>query len=280
MANWFSCYRAILGQSLREAASWKRNLLFVFAGLGVAAVLTMVVVMVGDRRNQNDIFGMVLMVTFFQLLVPITSIYFSASILREEISSRTIVYLLSGPVPRSSVWLAKYSASVIVSLFVVLSSFGLAVAAISVLAPSARSAAWALQPSTIQGSLLAISLGPFAYAAIGTLLAVRFKWAILWGAGFFIVWESFVGSVPQQSGLRSLTVVDSLRTLLFHHTPAAERLHENLFKWATAGGQDGLDIPSVADAFEALGWFVGVPLLLTVWIGRGRDFESGAKDGQ
>jgi hypothetical protein len=108
MANWFSCYRAILGQSLREAASWKRNLLFVFAGLGVAAVLTMVVVMVGDRRNQNDIFGMVLMVTFFQLLVPITSIYFSASILREEISSRTIVY----PAVRSGAALERLAGQV------------------------------------------------------------------------------------------------------------------------------------------------------------------------
>ena len=280
MSTWLRCYSAILRQSLWEIVGWRRNFFFGAAGLVIAAVMVFVVMMAGDRVDQNSLVGIVFAIAWLQLLAPITSIYFSAALLREEISGRTIVYMLSGPVPRSSIWLAKYTASLIGSWIVVMGALLLVALALQVLPLPITMGAGSreLQGSTLRACMAVAFAAPFAYAAIGTLLAIRFRWAILWGAGFFIVWETFVGSVPAQSGLRSFTIVDSLRTLLFHGTPGADELHEMLFDWATAGGQDGIDIPSAVDARWTLFYFTLVPLALTLWMGRRRDFESGAKD--
>ncbi len=279
MITWIRCYISILAQSLSDIACRRRNLFFVSAGLLAAFVLFFVVLRIGDREDQNSIFGIVFAIVWLQLLVPITAIYFSAALLREEISNRTIVYMLSGPVPRSSIWLAKYSVSVIASWVIVLGALLLVVVAFQVVPlPIVMGAGdWELEGSTFQACMGVAFVAPFAYAAIGTLLAIRFRRAILWGLGFFIVWESFVGSVPMQSGLRSFTIVDSLRTLLYHGTPGVEGLHEMLFEWST-GNVFGLELPSALDARWTLFYFTVIPLALTLWMGRSRDFESGAKD--
>ncbi len=275
MMAFFRCSYLVFRQSFFDLFRWKRNWFF----LGLAGLFIFLVSFVfwraGDRGNQNDLYGGLFLGMWMQLLVPITAIYFSASTLRSEISDRSIVFLLSAPVPRSSIWIGKYLAAVLASEAVVMCSFTLAtLGALKV--PVDATYGNELATSTITGVAFVLALGPIAYAAVGTVFGVRFKWAILWGVAYFIVWESFAGSTPAKSGLRSLTVIDSLRILLYHHTPAADDLHDSLMMWTGAGKR--IEMRTAAEALSLLAKFTGISLLIAVWLGWKRDFESSAKD--
>jgi len=98
---------------------------------------------------------------------------------------------------------------------------------------------------------------------------------------FVFVWEASVGTFPVGAAARSLTVVDSVRTVLYHEVGDAGRLRRFLERWQAAGSirkRQESEMRELSSACETLAWFVVASLALAVFVGRRRDFESAPKE--
>ncbi len=277
MMAFFRCYPLIVAQTVRDVLSSKRTILFVFLALAFPAVAIFATIEAGDRERVDELYSGISLGVLFQGLVPIISMFFAVSTVREEISSRTLVYMITGPVPRTAIWLGKFTASVLVSWIVL----GLGVALALVIMPRIGDQGFraaSITRATLLAPVLPALLAPVAYCAIGAAMAVRLKRAMVTGAIFVVGWEYVVGSTPAQAGVRSLTVVDSARSLLFHAVDpvAAEDFRSAMIVWASGGRRHMSEslIPSVHDAVVNLGILTAVALGLMLWFGLRRDYDS------
>ncbi len=280
----------IAGRSLVLQLRSRAALFFAAGHLLFGLLVGLIFLADGDRGRQDELFAFPGLLIFIQILVPVTSVYFSVAAVRSEIADRTLTYLLTAPVRRAAIWLGKFLASTATAML--LASLGFAAAAAAAeLAPVVPRPGRALHASTVRAFLWAVCAAPPAYAALGTLLGVRFKRAMMAGAFFVFLWEGFAGSTPAAAGVRRLTVVDGVRTLVARSAVDAERFRRALVFWS-AGGDYALRVrwfedpagafdeavPRSGDALRGLAWFTAICLLLALVSGARRDYESAPKD--
>ncbi|HEX7502288.1 MAG TPA: ABC transporter permease, partial [Acidobacteriota bacterium] len=70
----------------------------------------------GDAAN---FFARVMLVLYFQLLIPILALFFGSTIVNEELDNKTLVYLTTVPVRRRTVLLGKYLAAFLLAALLV-----------------------------------------------------------------------------------------------------------------------------------------------------------------
>jgi len=263
------CLWLISRQTFRDLLVSKKTILFVLGSLFYAALITIVIRSVGDREDHNELFAFISLGFLWQGLVPLTAMYFSIATARDEIANRTLVFLISGPVPRASIWLGKFLASSAV-VILVLGIGCLAAAAGATLAggDSLRRVA----NSTMESPFVPLLFAVPAYCAVGTLFALFFRRPMITGAVFIIGWEQFVGASPGQAGVRSLTVVDSARTLLYHRLPAAVEYLRAQRNWRGGGHQ--VELPPASEAIHTLLWLTAIALALALWVGGRRNYGT------
>ncbi len=271
-------------QSLRILLGSKKSYFFLGLSLLYALVMTLVVSRFGDREGVDELFSTLTLIIMVQALMPLSAMYLSISIIRDEISERSIVFLLSAPIPRSAIWLGKYIAASLASLVIVGVGFGLGTLM-----------AWKMQgnvgfgrelhSSTITAFGLGLLIAPWAYCAIGTFFALSFKRAMIWGAVFVFAWESFAGSTPAQSGVRSATVVDAIRSIAIKGSVAATGFRREMAGWMTGGRlwREGhtpneiIDkmVPSIPHSIGSVLLVAFIYLSIALMIGNRKDYESG-----
>ncbi|MCA8969308.1 MAG: ABC transporter permease [Planctomycetes bacterium] len=282
MTAFFRCYPLIVAQTVREVLLSKRTLLFVALALAYPTVAIFASMKLGDRERIDEIFCGVTLGVFFQGLVPIVSMFFAVSTVREEIASRTLVYLITGPVPRAAIWLGKFTAAVLVCWLILGAALSIAIVVLPMLGETGFRHDVAITEATLYAPLLPALLAPVAYCAIGTAFAVRLQRAMITGAVYVVGWEYVVGSTPAQAGVRSLTVVDSARAMFFHGVDpqAARQFRGAMLEWASGGRRNMTDalIPSISDAVSNLAILTGVALVLALWFGLRRDYDSSSAD--
>jgi len=172
--------------------------MFALVGLALLPLLITAVVRASDSSADpvdpvdNALLGYHLILT---TLMPLVTLVLSTTSLGMEIEDGTIVYLLSKPVPRAQVMIAKLAASWLP-------------AAVLLALSAAFSGAIALQGSGESDLLLAIVassvLGALAYTSAFLLLSLLTNRALVFGLIYVFIWEGIVTGLF--SGTRTLSI--------------------------------------------------------------------------
>lgn len=280
--SFLRCTAWIAFQGFGMVFKRRATLLFVFAVLGYTVLTTSLLANYADQRDPNRIFGELTLFLFLQVVLPVTAMYFGVVATREEVADGTLLHLMIRPVPRPAIWLGKYLAALLVSVCLLGTGYGLSCA----LAPAAASGAGfgkQLSATTLAAFPVPLLLGAAAYVAVGCWLGLRFKWAILIGLGFVAAWEQFVSTAPHGSGVRSLTILDAARSLVFHLAQGQEVLQRDILGMSWEDGHRDMrerieELPTAWEATRTLLVFTVVPLVLCLWTGARREFVSAEKE--
>lgn len=144
---------------------------------------------------------------FFTFYILVVSLFFSASVLAEEIEQQTIVYMYTLPIHRGRIVLAKFLSSLTLTFLLVVGSLVPAL----LLTNHHR-----LTDLSTMKSLLIICLtsllGTVAYSAFSFFLGTILKRPILIGLFFVFPWEQFVQYMP--GFIQKLSIIYFLKSIL------------------------------------------------------------------
>lgn len=147
-------------------------------------------------------YGLAMPLAVYSFTLIILSVVFAAGIVSSEMVGKTISYLLTRPVPRAKILLAKWlGSSIVVALATVLSAILTAVATYGM----------ALGESPILGDLWLIPVGAIAYCSLFTLMSVLSTKPWIFAVAFGFLWEGFVPFMP--GDIKALSIMAQLRAL-------------------------------------------------------------------
>ena len=174
------------------------------AALGAVAALGALIAMAIGRDMFNaerdayefiDGFGL-------GLLVPLAALVFASAALGDPAEDSTLVYLWLRPVPRTTIAVAAWAASV------------LAAGLLGVIATGLVAAAARVGSDLVVGALAAAALATAAYAGLFLWLGLMVRRALVWGLAYLLIWEGFVA--------RSGTAAARLSVLVYARTILAD----------------------------------------------------------
>jgi ABC-2 type transport system permease protein len=145
----------------------------------------------GLGADPSDWAGPVLVGFGFAVMVPLIALIVSTGVLGSEIDDGTIVHLLTKPLPRREIILAKLAVAVSVTAV----TAGVPMYMAGFVAGSAR-----LSVGLVAGCVLAA----FAYCGIFLALSMLTRRPVLLGLLYVLVWEGILGNLL--SGTRLLSV--------------------------------------------------------------------------
>jgi ABC-2 type transport system permease protein len=127
----------------------------------------------------------------FGVVLPVLALIVGTGVLGQEIDDGTIVHILTKPLPRSEVVLAKLAVAVAVTAV----TAGVPMYAVGVLADS---------PRLGLGLAVACVLGAFAYCALFLALSLVTRRPVLLGLLYVLIWEGVLGNLLK--GTRVLSI--------------------------------------------------------------------------
>ena len=184
-------FQSAFGEYLRL----KRIVVWVLVAIALYAAAK-VFLGVGGNENPPESYSMVSSLLLFRLL-PLASAIFSSGVLSQEIEQKTIVYLLTRPVPRPQFLLLRTLASALV-VFIVVS---LAAVALS----SAVFGGLGLSNPILYRDMIAIAVGSLAYGTLFVGLSLLINRAMIVSLLFAFAWETSVPSMPGSVYLMSIS---------------------------------------------------------------------------
>lgn len=196
----------ILKTSLLEALKAKRLLsALLMMVLPALAALAWRGVVPGDRFDPAEAYNTLAAYFVFGFTLTILSVIYGTGALTAEIDGRTIVYLLTRPVPRWRLLLMKLIGAWIgITVTVAMSVLLLGLAC------------YGLKPEwpRLISDLRIVPVGALAYSSLflffATIMSRPLIWALLYGFG----WENIASLIP--SGFARLSILSYLRTLAPH----------------------------------------------------------------
>jgi ABC-2 type transport system permease protein len=140
------------------------------------------------------------------VMLPVLTLIVGTGVLGSEVDDGTIVHILTKPLPRSEIILAK---------------LGVAVGVSAVTSAVPLFVAGALAGSVRLGVGLAVAgvVGAFAYSALFVLLSLLTKRPVLAGLVYILVWEGLLGRFV--SGTRVLSIEQYVITIADKIAPTA-----------------------------------------------------------
>jgi ABC-2 type transport system permease protein len=144
----------------------------------------------------------------FGFTLVILSVLFGTGVVSQEIEQRTIVYLLTRPVPRARILLAKFlGAFTGITATVWLSTLLLA---LIVFGPSQ------IGRALLRRDLLVLAVGALAYGSLFLLSATCLNRPLIYGLFFAFGWESWIPLLP--GAFQKISIMTYLRVLAPHTT--------------------------------------------------------------
>jgi len=202
---------ALLTTFFRFGWKNKRSRIFLLFSLIPVLLLLLVKIMQTARpasfTSAADLFSNIMLIFYFQLLIPVLALFFGSSVINDEIDNKTLVYLTVRPVPRWLVFTGKYVAYLLVMGLITFLGLVLSflIANFDLLA-SAES--WRQLLTYLAAALLAIT----AYSGLFALLASFMRKSILIGLFFVFGWESIVQYFPGTT--QKFTIIHFVKSLL------------------------------------------------------------------
>ena len=139
----------------------------------------------------------------FSFSLTILSVVYGTGVVSQELEQRTIVYLLTRPLPRWRILLARFAASLLVVMLITTASVVLL--ALIVYGPKAFSEAG------VGPDIRALLIGAFAYGALFLLLGAALPRPLIYGLLFVFGWETWVPALP--GAFARISVMSYLRVL-------------------------------------------------------------------
>jgi len=207
-----------LGQML-----WSRRSVFLGLLVGTPMLIAFIIRLIaiseglpminGTRINGPTVFGGLIWLLFVRFVVPVLGVYYGTSLIADEVDDKTITYLFTRPVPRSSVLMGKFLAYLACVLLLVLPSI---VVVYFLIVPLGGSVGQSFpQLLADLGMLVA---GITAYGALFAFVGASLKRPLIVGLVFAFGWESTVLLIPGY--LKRMSVAYYLQALVPHTMPA------------------------------------------------------------
>ncbi|GGQ65780.1 ABC transporter permease subunit [Couchioplanes azureus] len=138
------------------------------------------------------------------VLLPVVSLIVGTGVLGSEVDDGTIVHILTKPLPRRDIIVAKLGVAVVVAA---------ATAAIPLFV-----AGWLADSPALGGALAAAAaVGAFAYSSVFVLMSLLTRRPVLLGLVYILVWEGLLGRFV--SGSRVLSIQQYVITIADKITP-------------------------------------------------------------
>lgn len=167
-----------------------------------------------ERVTGDQVFGMACAMAGLTLVVPLATLYFATQIVQGDLEDRTATYLFVRPIPRTSVLLGKWLATVVLGWCLVVVGVTMLYLVITL---SGRDWLRGQVPDlgwwwafVFAGAVMTIG-----YAAIGCLFATFFKRPLVISLLYWFGWEQIVSRTPPQAGVRSATVWEPMRRWIY-----------------------------------------------------------------
>ena len=224
----------------RSLKGWRAVAALVLA-LVPAALAVLVRTGGASQRDQEQFFYGMLSFWQFGIAVPVCALLFATAFPWPEAEEGTLTYWFTSPIPRWTVMLGRWVASLVVGS-VVLSAGILAIGLPLSTPPEADTRG-------VMSSALAATLMAFpAYLALFQLVATRFRWGLAFGIVFAFI-ENFISILS--GTIVKLTLIFYVRSLVWPAVPKASR----------GAAEDFLRIAEPASTAGAIGTFAVVTVL-------------------
>lgn len=218
---------------------WSRRTIFMALVTGVPVLLALIVrgaqalgagsIHVNNMTvNGPAIFGLMIWAFYLRFTIPVLGAFYGTALIADEIEDKTITYLFTRPVPRSTVLVGKYLAYLVCTLLVVLPSVVVVWLLVTPLGGSlGRNFPDLLKDLLILGAGLVVYGALFAFIGsvfkrplmVGLIFVFGFEPAVLIFPGYlkrFTVAYYLQGLVPQAMPNDSVV---SLVQSIFRETP-------------------------------------------------------------
>lgn len=187
---------SLIKSSTTKAVLNKKFLMVILVMFFISAVMGYTAAQDGQRLEEGGDLLDIFVISFF---LPLMSMIFGSSLIRDEIEDKSITNVLTAPISRTKMFLGYYFSIVIVSVFAVwliLTSGFLTYFSISGFDTEA------LNIYLSMGVLVA--LGTVVYSSLFILVSVLMEKSLYFGLFYVFIWEGFVGSLPGNIKLVSI----------------------------------------------------------------------------
>lgn len=202
---------AIFSQALREYLRFRRLVPWL-----LLSVLCLLVAANWKRISPNasmvEAYSNVSSGLVFHIMA-LASAIFTTAIITQEVEQRTIVYLVTRPVPRWKLLLVRYVASVLV-----VAALGVIAAVFTSLGSFHNLSANGL----LAQDLKAIVIGAAAYGAFFLFISLLFNRALIICALYAFGWEASIPNMPGSMG--RLSIFSNLQALAEHPTETNSKM--------------------------------------------------------
>ncbi len=181
---------------MRQLMGRGRTILMLLLAL-VPLLIAIIVRLVSpaDYENQRFVANALYQGIVVTLVLPLVALVYGTAVLGAEIEDGTAVYVLSKPIPRSAIVLAKLAAAWIATTATVAGCALLAAIVGIVGAP---------EDGIIIGFTIAIALGALVYSALFIFLSVVTSRALIAGLAYVFIWEGLINGLF--TGTRFLSI--------------------------------------------------------------------------
>lgn len=215
-------------------------LLLALAGVAVLAAL-LGIGRAGDIEGRN-LYAVLCWWLVGNVLVPWTTMYFAVQAMHGDIEDRTFQYLFLRPVPRAAILLGKWLAVATVC--------GLTAALGALLVFAGVALHRDLWPTGVETSVGlcfagALFLMAVVFAAVAAFFAVRCRWPLVWSTGYVLAAQFVLANLPARASVRSVTVGDPVRRLVFAGIDPDRRLSRMLWPFERHWSEDLVGRPLV-----------------------------------
>ncbi len=173
-----------------------------------------------------DQYGRWIVIYTFTFVLTILSVIFSAGIVAQEVEQKTIVYLLTRPLPRWRILLMKFLAVILVTS--VVCSLTALSAALVTFGPTKLGA------SPFGRDLLIMPVGVIVYCAIFLLMGTLLNRPLILGLIFAFGWDKLINVLPGYG--QYCSIMTYLRVLAPHELPP--NMENFLVKLSSGAGVD------------------------------------------
>lgn len=215
--------RHVLGLAL-EGMLWSRRSLLMALLVGLPIAFGMLyrgalAAQLPARVTGYDLYGVIVAIYFVRNVLPLAALFYATALVADEVEGKTITFLLTRPVRRTSVLLGKFAAYGATTLSVALPSL---VATFFLLVSAHGGEGLGARVPDLFRDLGVCALTLLSYGALFTLLGVLLRRPVIPGLLFLFVWE-LVANLPGY--MPRLTITAYLRSLITYR-PAHEGFAE------------------------------------------------------
>lgn len=194
----------LIGSALKEFARPKRLVLWIVLAVAVGALGTVFLNL--DRHSAlQTAYATLTSIMVFRILALAAAI-FATAVVSQEVEQKTIVYLLTRPIPRWKLIVTRFVASAIVVAFVgIVSAVAVSFGVFGVKA---------LSNELLVHDIVAICLGAFAYTSIFLLVSLLFNRAMIICLLYAFGWETMASNMAGE--VNRLSIVSYMQAIAQH----------------------------------------------------------------